>query len=176
VPENEGAERRSPWRVTSGENDPGAVERLVRALPQWFGIESSVAEYVESAARLPTYLAWSASESGADDQDDPPVGTLLAARHFPCSAEIHLMAVDPALHRRGVGRALVTALEADLAADGVEFLQVKTLGPAHPDAGYALTRQFYAAVGFRPLEEIHGLWPDNPCLVMVKSLQQPPRP
>jgi hypothetical protein len=28
-------------------------------------------------------------------------------------------------------------------------------------------------MGFRPLEEIHGLWPGNPCLIMVKVLQQP---
>jgi ribosomal protein S18 acetylase RimI-like enzyme len=98
---------------------------------------------------------------------------LLAARHFPQSAEIHLLAVDPALHRCGVGRALVTALEVDLAADGVEFLQVKTLGPSHPDAGYQLTRKFYRAMGFVPLEELLELWPGNPCLVMIKSLGRP---
>jgi GNAT superfamily N-acetyltransferase len=162
--------------VTSGERNPRAVERLLRAVPQWFGIESAVADYVASAAELPTYFAWPASGLSGEHEDGRAVGALLAARHFPCSAEIHLMAVDPALHRRGVGHALVTALEDDLIAEGAEFLQVKTLGPAHPDAGYALTRQFYAAVGFRPLEEIHGLWPDNPCLVMVKSLRQPPLP
>lgn len=64
----------------------------------------------------------------------------------------------------------MAALESDLVADGVQFLQVKTLGPAHPDEGYGRTRQFYASAGFRPLEEIHGLWPGNPCLIMIKSL------
>lgn len=63
------------------------------------------------------------------------------------------------------------ALEADLTADGVELLQVKTLGASHPDAGYKLTRQFYAAMGFQPLEEMIGVWgPQNPCLIMVKRL------
>jgi ribosomal protein S18 acetylase RimI-like enzyme len=95
---------------------------------------------------------------------------LLADRHFPQAAEIYLMAVDPAVHRRGAGRALVAALEADLIADGVEFLQVKTLGPSFQDVGYERTRRFYAAVGFQPLEEIHGLWPENPCLIMIKCL------
>jgi ribosomal protein S18 acetylase RimI-like enzyme len=103
-----------------------------------------------------------------------PVGVLLATRHFPSAAEIHLLAVDPSLHRRGVGRALVAALEADLIADGVKFLQVKTLGPTSPDEGYARTRKFYTQVGFQPLEELHNLWPGNPCLIMIKSL--PPRP
>ncbi len=156
------------WRVTSGEPAPGAVERLLRMLPGWFGIESSVREYIGDARTRPAYLAWPGT---GDGQPAEPAGVLLAARHFPASAEIYLMAVDPAWHRRGAGRALVTALEADLAADGVEFLQVKTQGPARPDVGYAKTRQFYTSVGFRPLEEIHGLWPGNPCLIMIKSLR-----
>ena len=159
-------EDRPAWRVTSGEPAPGAVERLLRMLPGWFGIESSVLEYIADARTRPAYLAWPDGSRGA-----APAAVLLAARHFPASAEIHLMAVDPAWHRRGAGRALVTALEADLIADGVEFLQVKTQGPAHPDAGYAKTRQFYASVGFEPLEELYGLWPGLPCLVMIKSLR-----
>jgi hypothetical protein len=91
-------EDRPTWRVTSGEPAPGPVERLLRLLPGWFGIESSVLEYIAEA-------------------------------------------------------------------------RVKTQGPARPDAGYAKTRQFYASVGFRPLEEIYGLWPGLPCLIMIKSLR-----
>ena len=138
------------------------MDRLLRSLPHWFGIESSIVEYVAKAHELPTYLAWPAGGSTL------PVGVLLAARHFPESAEIYLMAVEPALHRRGIGRALIEALEADLVADGVELLQVKTLGPSQADAGYDRTRRFYSRLGFRPLEEIHDLWPGNPCLIMVK--------
>jgi GNAT superfamily N-acetyltransferase len=104
----------------------------------------------------PTYLAWPGA--GAQVRNgSQPVGVLLAARHFPESAEIHLMAVDPTVHRRGIGRVLVEALEADLIADGVELLQVKTQGPSRPDASYDQTRQFYTRMGFRPLEEISEL-------------------
>jgi len=155
------------WRVTSGEPAPDTVERLLRMLPGWFGIESSVLEYVAASRTLPAYLAW--PDSGPAAQ---PSGVLLAARHFPASAEIYLMAVDPAWHRNGAGRALVAALEADLIPQGVEFLQVKTQGPGRPDAGYEKTRHFYSGVGFRPLEEINGLWPGIPCLIMIKSLQR----
>jgi ribosomal protein S18 acetylase RimI-like enzyme len=154
------------WLITSGEQDPGTVERLLGLLPGWFGIEASNVGYIEAARELPTYLAWPGGRP-----DGEPVGVLLSRRHFPQSAEIHLLAVDPALHRRGAGRALVRALELDLIADGVEYLQVKTLGPSNQDAGYELTRQFYLSLGFRPLEELHGLWdPGNPCLIMVKAL------
>jgi GNAT superfamily N-acetyltransferase len=157
--------------VTSGEPAPDTVERLLRMLPGWFGIESSVLEYVADARARPAYLAWPDGRQAAQ-----PSGVLLATRHFPASAEIHLMAVDPAWHRRGAGRALVSALEADLIADGAEFLQVKTQGPARPDAGYEKTRQFYASVGFQPLEEIYDIWPGLPCLIMIKSLLTGRRP
>jgi GNAT superfamily N-acetyltransferase len=157
----------SRWQVIRGQPDPATVERLLRLLPGWFGIETAVAGYIESARRLPAYLARPGDPGG---QSEPPAGVLLAERHFPRSAEIHLMAVDPARHRQGIGRALVAAAEADLAADGVRFLQVKTLGPAYPDEGYERTRRFYTGVGFEPLEEITGLWPGNPCLIMIKTL------
>jgi len=159
------------WRITSGHPDPGTVERLLRSLPEWFGIESSVAEYIEAARKIPAYLAWPAELAAGEDKAQP-AGVLLARRHFPCSAEIYLIAADRGQHRRGIGRALVAALEADLIPAGAELLQVKTLGPARPDAGYELTRRFYAGLGFRPLEEIHGLWPENPCLIMVKVLRR----
>jgi ribosomal protein S18 acetylase RimI-like enzyme len=154
---------RYSWIVTTGEQAPAEVDRLLTALPDWFGIESSNRAYVEAARRLPTYLARA-------KPDGPPVGVLLTARHFRWAAEIYLMAVEPALHRRGVGRALVRAAERDLTADQVRLLQVKTLGPSHPDPGYARTRLFYQGMGFTPLEELTGLWPDDPCLIMVKVL------
>ncbi len=154
------------WLVTSSDQDPRTVARLLASLPAWFGIPASNEQYVRDACELPTYLARPAAGSSAD-----PAGVLLARRHFPAAAEIHLLAVQPDLHRHGVGRALVEALEADLVADGCALLQVKTLGPSHPDAGYALTRQFYTAVGFLPLEERADIWgPQNPCLIMVKAL------
>ena len=159
------------WLVSTGEQDPDSVERLLRALPHWFGIEASVLEYIEDARELPTYLAREPEDLQEGKRVGTPVGVLLARRHFPGAAEIHLLAVQPDLHRGGVGRALVGALVADLAADGVRLLQVKTLGPSRDDAGYAKTRQFYTAMGFQPLEERHDLWdPGNPCLFMVKVL------
>ena len=148
--------------VIRGARDPQAVESLLRGLPQWFGIEEAIVHYVEDADHLPTYLAVDA---------DTVVGAVLLRRHFPGAAEVHLMAVHPTRHRRGIGRLLLHAVEADLRAEGVRWLQVKTLGASKPSSAYAVTRAFYEASGFEPLEEISGLWGDNPCLVMVKSLR-----
>lgn len=161
----------SPWIVSTGEQAPDVVDALLRTVPEWFGIEESNAGYVEAARHLPTYLARPRfPDRLAAGADASPVGVLLVSRHFPGAAEIHLMVVARSQHRRGVGRALVGAVERDLAADGVRLLQVKTSGPSDPDPGYAKTRLFYEAMGFAPLEELAGLWDTNPCLIMIKVL------
>jgi ribosomal protein S18 acetylase RimI-like enzyme len=149
--------------VVTDRHDPVAVERLLRSLPDWFGIEDSLREYVEDARTKPTYLAVS-SDSGE------VLGVLLVTVHSAESAEIHLLAVAPDHHRQGIGRILVTAFEADMAAAGAKVLQVKTLGPSRPDEAYGRTLRFYKAMAYIPLEEIHGLWGDNPCLILVKPI------
>ena len=80
------------------------------------------------------------------------------------------MGVRRERHGAGLGTAVLDAGEAYLRDRGVEYLQVKTLGPSRPDAGYERTRGFYEARGFVPLEELHDLWDANPCLLLVKSL------
>jgi GNAT superfamily N-acetyltransferase len=131
---------------------------VLAALPDWFGIEEAIHRYVRDVAELPTFAV------GRD-------GFLALKLHTDAAAEIHVMGVRPGSHRRGIGTALLGAAEAFLRARGVEYLQVKTLGPSHPSKHYAATRSFYVARGFRPLEEITAIWgEENPCLIMVKHL------
>lgn len=141
------------FQVAATAPAPETVERLLRGLPEWFGIESSINEYVETARTLPTLLAVDAAGEA--------VGVLLHQRHFAQAAEIHLMAVDRTWHRRGIETALVAAVEAAVRSDGAQLLSVKTLGPSRPSYGH--TRRFYLARGFLPLEELRNLWEDNPC-------------
>jgi ribosomal protein S18 acetylase RimI-like enzyme len=92
-------------------------------------------------------------------------------QHSSASAEIYVMGVLPAYHRRGVGRALLESAEAYLRARGTQFLQVKTLSDKHPDEGYRKTRAFYAAMGFVLLEEFPDLWSAaNPCWQLIRAL------
>lgn len=137
-------------------------ERVLRALPQWFGIESATLDYIASAGHKPSFVAYDGDEA---------VGLALFQRHFAHSAEVHLIGVLPEWHRRGVGRRLLADGERWLRQQGVRFLQVKTLSAEHADPGYAKTRQFYLGVGFAPLEVFPTLWhPSNPCLMLIKAL------
>ena len=159
-----------PIRIVDASGQGSVVARILDTLPEWFGIPESNAEYAAAGERLPALLAVLDDGPTAFAPEANPVGILLYERHFPETGEIHLMAVDRAHRGSGVGRAMVDALEKRLRADGASLMSVKTLGPSHPDLNYAATRQFYRHCGFLPLEELTGLWPGNPCLIMVKPL------
>ncbi len=140
----------------------GACLLILRALPDWFGIEAALSNYEKEIDRLPTFLA---CRAGA------VLGFLSLKEHNPYSAEIYVMGVKLEAQRMGIGKALVGNAEAHARRQGVEYLQVKTLGPSRPDESYARTRAFYQAMGFRPLEEFERIWNEqNPCLVMIKRL------
>jgi GNAT superfamily N-acetyltransferase len=138
---------------------------ILETLPSWFGIPASVENYVAVADRSPTVIA---------SLESREVGLLTLVRHSPYAAEVYVMGVLPDFHRQGIGQALLQHAEGMLAADGVELLQVKTLSPSEPDAGYENTRAFYVRCGFRPVEEFPDLWgPDNPALQMIKVVPGP---
>ncbi len=137
-------------------------EPVLRALPEWFGIEEALRRYVGEIDGLPAFVA---------RVDGRAVGFLTLRQHYDASAELHLIAVMKRWQRQGVGRRLLDTAERYLRERGVRVLYVKTLGPSHPDVHYARTRAFYEGVGFLPLEEFPTVWnPQNPCLIMVKSL------
>jgi len=143
-------------------NQSSVCVSILRMLPDWFGIEEAILDYERVILHLPTFLA---------KADDRVLGFLSLKQHTSYSAEILVMAVRPEAQRGGIGRALVEAADSYARGLGVEYMQVKTLGPSRPDEGYARTRAFYEASGFRPLEEFKKIWDkNNPCLVMVKRL------
>jgi ribosomal protein S18 acetylase RimI-like enzyme len=151
--------------LVRGRQWPADVERLLGELPEWFGMPDANANYVAEAGHLPTVAAL---------DGDTVVGACVLREHNSDSVEIELLAVTPARHREGIGRALVAAVEDDACARGVRLLHVKTFGPSGDSEPYARTRAFYESVGFVPLEERTDIWgPGNPCLILVKPLDAP---
>jgi len=143
--------------------DVAACARILAGLPDWFGMEEANRAYVASLSRLPGAVA---------ERDGRIVGFLALELHNPVSAEIHVMGVELALHRQGVGRELVRWARGASRALGARWLHVKTRGPATPDPGYERTRAFYLAQGFEPLFESRTLWgAENAALILVASLE-----
>ena len=157
--------RMDPQKITfvPPATECGAVcEPILRALPEWFGIEKAVLRYIQDADTMPTMLV---------KDGDQVIGFLTIKMHFLQSADIHCMGILPDYHNKGVGRHLIAALEDYLRSEGVKILQVKTVSADRACPAYAKTRQFYDAVGFIPLEVFPTLWDEsNPCLVLVKPI------
>ena len=137
-------------------------EPILRALPDWFGAEGAIEEYVARIDGLPTLMV---TEDGAD------IGFLTLKLNGDRSADAYVLAVLGDRHRGGVGRAMFEAAEQWLLDRGVRFLQVKTVGASHECSHYEKTRAFYAAIGFVELETFETMpdWP-CPCLLMIKTI------
>lgn len=138
---------------------------ILRALPNWFGVEASIVDYVTKVRDMPFYAAL---------ESDKPVGFAALKVHNEYTAEICVMGVLGEYHRCGIGRELVAHCEKHCIENGFEFLTVKTLDESRESKSYEKTRLFYTALGFRPLEVFPLLWDkDNPCLFLAKHIQQP---
>ncbi|HKA53770.1 MAG TPA: GNAT family N-acetyltransferase [Candidatus Binatia bacterium] len=142
--------------------DIAQCETVLRSLPDWFAIEESIRAYVASLSDLPAFVVY--SRTGV-------IGFLAIKEHNPRAAEIHIMAVAPDSHRRGIGRLLLRHVENWLRQRGIIWLHVKTRGSSPPDPFYARTQCFYEALGFDPLFETTAFWGEqDPTLVMIKRL------
>jgi ribosomal protein S18 acetylase RimI-like enzyme len=144
------------------DNVQAACEAILRSVPEWFGIEESLVQYVRDTATLPTFVLHEA---------DRIIGFLTLREHFPQAWEIHCVAVHADARGKGHGKQLLKHVEHWLAERGARFLQVKTIAATSANPHYALTRGFYERQGFTSIEVFPELWaPSNPCLQMLRVI------
>jgi GNAT superfamily N-acetyltransferase len=137
-------------------------ERVLRTLPEWFGVESSLLEYARNTRRIPTFVVY---------EHEQVVAFLSLEQHFPQAWELSCIAVEAGSRNNGLGRLLHAHAEAWLRGRDARILQVKTLAASHPSRGYAETRSFYERLGYVPVEVFPTLWAAHlPVLLLVKHL------
>lgn len=105
-------------------------EKILRSLPQWFGIESAILDYIKD---VKTLEVWAAIDAEAD-------GFIGVHKHNQATAEIHVMGVLSEYQGKGIGSELIRVAEERLASQNFKFLTVKTLSAARPDKNYDRTR------------------------------------
>ncbi len=109
-------------------------EKILRSLPDWFGIEKSTVDYIKQSKELPMIVAF---------ENDIPIGFISIKHHSPYTSEVYVMGVIPSHRQKGVGTSLLRETEKVLSQKGVEFLQVKTVSPDNENEFYKKTRLFY---------------------------------
>ena len=137
---------------------------ILRELPEWFGIEKSILEYVVGVRDKTLYAAFEGHRC---------IGFISIKENNRYTAEIYVMGVIPQYHRQGIGRSLYEAAQLHVRNAGYDLFMVKTVGESSDYEPYRRTRDFYLGLGFLPLEEIKELWDaSNPCLILVKCMTQ----
>lgn len=148
-------------KVDNPQEKSQICEKILRSLPEWFGIESAILDYVKDVQKMETWVAI----------ENDTVGFVSLNKHNEKTAEVHVIGILPAFHRKQIGSDLMRAAENSLVMQGYQFLTVKTLSPSRSDKNYDKTRLFYLRCGFTPIEEFKTLWGEhNPCLMLIKNL------
>lgn len=149
-------------RITEDSKKKEISNLILRQLPEWFGIEQSLIEYVDGVYDTDFYVSYC---------NEIPVGFISVKYNNRFTAEIYVVGILKEHHHRGMGKKLIHICEEELRRKGIVYFMVKTLGESHPDQNYKDTRNFYTKVGFYPLQEINEIWGnENPCLIMVKNI------
>ncbi|MCH4887980.1 GNAT family N-acetyltransferase [Acidaminobacter sp. JC074] len=131
--------------------------KVLRDLPEWFGIESSLLNYVKEVESC-VFIAYE------------DIG-FIALKEHPNSFDMHVLGVLKDHHGKGIGRSLTDYAEAYARSHNKKYMTVKTLSADHPDLNYKKTREFYERMGYEHLEVFKTLWDENnPCLYMIKCL------
>jgi ribosomal protein S18 acetylase RimI-like enzyme len=150
-------------KVTNSKAKQQVCNEILRSLPNWFGIEAAIIDYVNNIGELPVLVY---------QIDNNNVGFIALKQHNQFTMEIMVMGVLPSYHRQGIGKQLVDSASKYCLDNNIDFLTVKTLAETSTDPYYAQTREFYLNIGFRPLEIFPTLWDENnPCLLMIKCLK-----
>ena len=148
--------------ITEPDKKSTICNTILRALPDWFGIEASIVDYVKVVRSMPVFAVF---------DDDKAIGFVALKVHNPYTSEISVMGVLQEYHRHGIGKRLVERCEKYCIDNKMEYLTVKTLDESRESDSYKKTRLFYQSMGFRPLEVFPLHWDeDNPCLFLAKHI------
>jgi ribosomal protein S18 acetylase RimI-like enzyme len=135
---------------------------ILRKLPEWFGNENSIKNYVETVCELPFWAAF---------DNNNCIGFFSCKIHYNRTGDIYVCGIDPKYHGKGIGALLYMELEKYCIKNGCEYIIIKTLSEIAEYEPYSKTKKFYLKMGFKELLTLTEMWDENsPCLIMIKVL------
>ncbi|MCL2006986.1 MAG: GNAT family N-acetyltransferase [Treponema sp.] len=148
--------------ITDSSKKSEYANKILRSLPEWFGIEESLIEYVNTVSQYPFIAAF-------DNEDC--IGFFSGKIHYNRTGDIYVCGIDPNYQGKGIGTLLYRELENYFLKNKCEYVIVKTLSEIAQDENYAMTKKFYIKIGFKELITLTEMWDhNNPCLIMIKKI------
>jgi ribosomal protein S18 acetylase RimI-like enzyme len=148
--------------ITDNSKKEEYTNNILRKLPEWFGMEAGILEYVNTVHKYPFWAAF----------DDKNIAGFFSGKiHYNRTGEIYVCGIDSYYHRKGIGMLLYKEFENYCIKNNCEYIIVKTISDIDPDVNYAKTRKFYKKMGFKELITLKEIWDENnPCLIIIKNL------
>ena len=121
------------------------ASEILKALPEWFGIEEALRDYVEGVKDKPLFAAFIGQI---------PVGFFSIKEHNKFTNELYVLGIYKEFHNHGIGKKLLKECISYSHKQEKKYLTVKTLSKSHPDKNYTKTRIFYEKMGFNPWKNL----------------------
>lgn len=135
---------------------------IMNALLKWFSPPEDIIKKSIAHKEMPFFTAY---------EGDRAVGFIALKAHNQFAIELYNVGVLEEYHHRGIGSALMQAVEQYCIESEYKFITVKTLDSSAQYEPYERTRSFYIKNGFIPLEVFKTYWDEeNPCLFLAKYI------
>ena len=136
---------------------------ILRKLPEWFGNEKSLVEYINTVKNKHFFAAF---------DNENCIGFFSGKIHYNRTGDLYVLGIDPNYHGIGIGTLLYKELEKYFIDKKCEYIIVKTLSEVAEYKPYLKTKEFYKKMGFKELITLTEMWDkENPCLIMIKNIQ-----
>jgi len=140
----------------------GYADLILRKLPEWFGNETALENYINTVSEYPFWAAFDGAKC---------IGFFSGKIHYNRTGDIYVCGIDPEYHRKRIGTILYNELEKYCVKNGCEYLIVQTLSETVQYEPYLRTIKFYKKLGFKELISFREYWDkENPLLIMIKNL------
>ena len=149
--------------IEDGNIKSAYTKEVLESLPDWFGNQQALDDYVRQVAEFPYWAAL--------NERNQCIGFFSVRIHYGHTGDIFVCGICPEYQHKGIGRALYCRAEDYFVENGCKYGMVETLSELVDCEPYARTRRFYRSIGYEPLITLTEMWDEkNPCLIMIKLL------
>ena len=139
------------------------TNKILRKLPEWFGNEKGLLNYVNTVHDFPFWAAFDGENC---------IGFFSGKIHYNRTGDIYVCGIDPNYHGKGIGTLLYNKLEEYCIKNNCDYIIVQTLSEVAEYQPYLKTKKFYKKMGFKELISFLEIWDkENPLLIMIKNLK-----